>query len=262
MPCNPYPADRIILHCGVRAPDFNFLIQWIWQADSSSELIELDPTDLNVMISTVTPSSFNGFRSRLSVTNLMNRAGMFWCRARLSNGTRLEDSNKLTLYSQNGYENDNDCGNEPLSEQSSTGRCINTAFSVAETPPLFAMGQTTPPTVLAGNQTTPSSPDGLGSALYTVIAVILVFCLVIVMLSVTIVLLYRRRKCGRGDIKTAGECVENSLCACMFKMRPRLCRCIEADVFSHTNKHTAFHQEALYSVMLPSMASNRGIDKS
>ena len=208
LPCNPYPSDGITLHCTVRAPDFSFTIQWIWQADSSSELIELDSSDMNVTINNMNLSVFDAIRSRLNVKNLINRVGMFWCRATLNNGTQLEDSSKLTLYNQNVYENDMNCANEELSERSSTGRCINAASSVAETPPLLAMDQiTSSPTTMAGNETTPPAPDSLGPALYAVIAVILVFCLVIVTLTVTIVLLYRRRKCGRGDIKTAGELI-------------------------------------------------------
>ncbi len=200
LPCNPYTSDGIMLHCTVRTPDFSVTIQWIWQADSSSELIELDSSDMNVTIDNMYLSVFDGIRSRLNVKNLINRVGMFWCRAILTNGTQLEDSSKWTLFNQNVYENDMNCTNEELSERSSTGRCINAASSVAETPPLLGMDQIT--SSMAGNETTPPAPDSLGPTLYAVIAVILLFCLVIVTLTVTFVLLYRRRKCGR---KTAGE---------------------------------------------------------
>lgn len=56
------------------------------------------------------------------------------------------------------------------------------------------------------DQTTSYPPESLFAALYTVIAVICVFSLVIVTLSVTIVLLHHKRsRCGGADIKAAGK---------------------------------------------------------
>ncbi len=184
------------MHCAIEAPNFNFTIKWKWQASLTSETKELLSTDISI--------TNNGFRSRLLVRNLESHAGIYWCLAELFNGTNLEDSSKFTLLNRDEYESGLvDCSSTMSFSVQSISKCIYAAPSVIETlPPNFKdeTGTSTLP-----DQTTPPSPDDLGPALYAVIAVILVFCLVIVTLSIAIVVLYRRGCARQRHFKTSGE---------------------------------------------------------
>ncbi len=196
--CNPYAQDTITLHCSVEAPDFNFDIKWIWQASPSARTNELMMSNGEVIIQ----QRFieKGYRSRLNIRNLASRTGTYWCLAELNNGTKFENSTKFTLLNGVGYLNTPGCSPSSSFSDQSQDRCIHAESSVSEVS--ATVGTTSVATLV--NETTPPSFDALGPALYAVVAVILVFCLVIVTLSVTIVVLYRRR-CARVNFKTSGE---------------------------------------------------------
>lgn len=216
LPCDPYGNNKLITECTVTGPINSFSIQWAERSLDGGNIILTDSnsgsSESDVAIEAMNMGHSNGeeqsVRSRLTISGLANRIAQYWCQVRLTNGTVLEHtSNVLQLLVDSTYSSQGNCDEEPLSETSD--ECIfpvSGAIAQTSTPPIEE--PTTTPSLPATsaqplNQTSPSDQPGLGPALYSVIAVIIVFCAVIVTLTVTIVLLYRK-KCARGDIKTAG----------------------------------------------------------
>ena len=216
LSCNPYGNDKLITECTVIGPGNTFSIQWVWRDLVGGNTILMD-SNSDVTIGTMTSHTNGGektvVRSRLTIRGLINRIGQYWCRVLLTNGTVLEQtSNILQLLVNSAYSSQGNFScheNEVLSDGSDD--CIFPVtgdIAQTTTPPISEEPTTTPRLETTStqplNQTSPSDQPGLGTALYSVIAVIVVFCAVIVTLTVTIVLLYRR-KCARVDIKTAGK---------------------------------------------------------
>ena len=202
LTCNPYIINELRTACTVHAPSFDFTIHWFWES-SRDVVTEVDRSQVR--------SSSTRSQLFLRLKNLANHTGLYWCQARLSNGTVLEGSNRLILLEESAYVHQNivNCttaGDQRLQQRSD--RCIFSLPTTDNTPSPTIMEQstTTSPSftpTMALNQTSSPTQESLGPALYAVIAVILVFCLVIITLTVVIVLLYRR-KCARVDFKTAG----------------------------------------------------------
>ena len=217
LSCNPYGNDELITECTVVGPINTFTIQWVWRDLVGVDNILMDsnsPAESDVTIQSRRTLHSNGedqnVDSRLTISGLMNRIGQYWCRVRLTNGTVLEQpSNVLQLLVNSAYSSHGNCDETSLSDTSDdcifpvAGVIAQTTTPPIEEPTTTPSLETTSTQPL--NQTSPSDQTGLGTALYSVIAVIVVFCAVIVTLTVTIVLLYRR-KSARVDIKTAGKC--------------------------------------------------------
>ena len=145
--------------------------------------------------------------SRLIIKRLneVNDVGDYWCQVRLQNGTVLpKKSNILTLSSEAQYQGLGPCdGSQVVDKEDCILPSQVTVPGVTDTltPNTGPVVQTTASS--SNLSLTPQSTDGAmeepGSknlvALYAVVAVIVVFCLVIVTLSIIIVVLYRK-KCG------------------------------------------------------------------
>ena len=225
--CNPYDATRLVLTCTAEGPSTpSFTIIWMRQKNGVDERLRGSQmgitinADDNIIINS--EQNFQRRSSRLTVNGLseVDDVGDYWCQVRLQNGTVLQKkSNILTLSSEAQYQG--------------LGRCIESQFVDKEDcihPPQVTVpgvtdaltpntGPVVQTTASSSNLSlTPQSTDGAmeepGSknlaALYAVVAVIVVFCLVIVTLSIIIVVLYRK-KCGPVRFKTEGKQVSTHL---------------------------------------------------
>jgi len=192
LSCNPYtPGSELRLGCTVTGDPNSFTIHWVFSPTSGgtntlSNSQGVDIQDIHDM---------DNRKSRIRLSNIADDdgAGMYSCQVRFNNGTVIGESNKLQLLSSVTYSEYPPCDDEHHSEEST--KCL---IDQATVEALVATTTTMQPSTDNGE-----TPD---SALYAVIGVIAVFCVVIISLTVIIVLLYRK-KCGRVSLKTAGEYV-------------------------------------------------------
>ena len=213
--CNPYDGARLVLTCTAEGPSTpSFSVIWMRQRNGIDE--GLRGSQRGIMIEVHTDGRSLRRSSRLTVDKLseVDAVGDYWCQVELDNGTVLQrKSNILTLSSEAQYQGLGRCNGSQVVDKVD---CIHPpqvtvpGVSDALTPNTGPMVQTTASS--SNLSLTPQSTDGAmgepGSmnlaALYAVVAVIVVFCLVIVTLSIIIVVLYRK-KCGPVRFKTEGK---------------------------------------------------------
>ena len=211
--CNPYDGARLVMRCTADGPSTPaFTIMWMRERNG----IDRRLNDSHIDVIRFNDGQTLKRTSRLIIKRLneVNDVGDYWCQVRLQNGTVLpKKSNILTLSSEAQYQGLGRCGGSQFVVKED---CIHPSqVTVSEvtdalTPNTGPVVQTTASS--SNLSLTPQSTDGAmeepGSknlaALYAVVAVIVVFCLVIVTLSIIIVVLYRK-KCGPLRFKTEGK---------------------------------------------------------
>ena len=237
LECNPYLNNKLILSCEVQGPlQIAFVIVWYWKPLTSQQpqrLSDISKYDFNV------GSTFSGNRraqrSQLRVQHLNdNDAGWYFCLGNLSNGTLLTPSNRLFLAVQSEYTsalNASTCPDRALSTSvpscasiaSETSNTVSTTTSNRATDgnrgsidptsslPMdhsFLLTSTT--VTLAPTPTVTTVPDPesdmLQVALYSVVAVVAVICVIIVTQGF-IVILICRKKPDHVKSKTVGKSV-------------------------------------------------------
>ena len=204
LKCNPYDATRLVLTCLVEGPSTpSFTIIWMRERNGIDEGlgsqtgIDIDAENLNI--------NSRGLRrsSRLTVNGLseVDDVGDYWCQVSLRNGTVLQKkSNILTLSSEAQYQGLGPCGGSQFVDKED---CIH--------PP-----QVTVPGVTDADTTTPNSvqnssnhfptPQSTGGtieesdnknlvSLYTGVTFTILFCLLIVTISIILVVLCRKKGC-------------------------------------------------------------------
>ena len=241
LECNPYPNNRLILNCEVQGPaQLSFSIVWYWNPLNNQQPQRLSDTRSKYNLITRHPSSASGFRvhsSQLRVQQLNdNDAGLYFCQGNLSNGTLLTPSNRLFLVIQSVYFNDSTCPD--MAQTTRASSCANisidsstTASTVSTTPPDpitdgnrgTANPSSSSPTdgnyhpsllatiTLAPTPTVTTVPDPesdqMQVVLYSMAAMIVVFCATIVTLGFFLVILVCRKRCHVKSKKTAGKSV-------------------------------------------------------
>ena len=233
LECNPYPNNELRLTCEVQGPiEMAFSIVWYWDPLNSQQSQRLSSTgkyDLDIL--SITSTNSRTHLSRLRVQHLIdNDAGWYFCQGNLSNGTLLTPSNRLFLSIQSEYItalNASTCPDGPQSTR--VPSCISIASDTLST-----VGTTTPNLATDGNSGSIDPPSSLPTDLLTTItvtlaptptvttvpdpesdvlqvallaAVVVVFCVIIVTLSFSIVILICRKKPGHVKSKTAGKSV-------------------------------------------------------
>ena len=208
--CNPYDATRLVLTCITEGPS-TFTVIWMRQRNGIDEGLRGSQKGITIDVDTTNSEQFNFQRrsSRLTVNGLseVDDVGDYWCQVRLQNGTVLpKKSNILTLSSEAQYQGLGPCGGSQFVDKED---CIH--------PP-----QVTVPGVTDADTTTPISvrnssnhfptPQSTGGAmeesdnknlvsLYTGVAFTVLFCLLIVTLSIILVALCRKK----GRFTTRGK---------------------------------------------------------
>ena len=198
--CNPYIDSELSLICAVEASTASDIsIVWFRRTTINSRLEELTA-------SSERPSGIRRLQSRFTQTGLNSRndAGEYWCQVRLKNaGTLLQDkSNILILYNETNYQHQNQCIRGDLFVNQKD--CLDVAIdpSTLTDPMQSASFSEISPTPDEMDEELDSGKNLV--ALYAFVAVIGTFCIVIVILTITIVVLYRK-KCGPVRFKTEGE---------------------------------------------------------
>ena len=221
LECNPYPNNRLILSCAVRGPNL-VSIDWFWEPLNTRQPQRLPSTQNKYSL--VTQFSVSQSRSQLRVQQLNdNDAGWYYCQGNLSNGTLLILSNRLFLAVQSEYTGALNATTCPVETQSTREpTCASIASSTA-TPNSIADGErgstdstTSLPTFLLTTTitltptptmtTVPNSESSrLWVVLYSMAAMIVVFCAIIVTLGFTTVIVYRKKPGDTTPKKTAGK---------------------------------------------------------
>ena len=221
LQCNPYEATRLALTCTVEGPNTpQFSIVWFRKRNGRADHEELKASQPRVEVEvSALVTRFTRRSSRLTVMELneSNDVGDYWCQVRLENGTIFQEkSNILSLGAEEKYNGIDSC---MMSNFIVQNNCIvplqvrETAVTADGIIPTNAgsIVQTisssdpspTDKTTTGSIEKTERSSSNL-AALYAVVGIIVVFCVVIVTLSIIIVVLYRK-KCGPVRFKTGGE---------------------------------------------------------
>lgn len=211
--CNPYAVDEVRTACAVVGQKEPFIIDWVWRdnitGDSTTlEEDQFENIDIQSIMSTDSLQRLTiSTRLRITALTRVDHVGWYWCQVRLSNGTVLSQSrNSLLIRGSDSYDGQRNCSaNETLSEQ--IEGCASSVSSPDSSNPPEEQS-----TTVNTNQATspqpqtkpPTDEPGLSPALYLIIGVVIVFGSVIITLTVTIVVLYRR-KCANVEIKPAGK---------------------------------------------------------
>ena len=191
LTCNPY-NNELRTSCTVSGPSLDFTIHWFWQ-NTGGNITEIDGS--KVQNQTLSDAKT---RSQLFFRNLANRTGLFWCQVRLATGIELEGSSRLILLEESFYLEQSfvTCGLRSakiFSEQ--TSRCIFSFPATEDT--TIIKHPTTSPTITTSvlRHTSPTTnsvgPFDASPWPYIVIAIVVIFFLVIISLTVGIVFLYR-----------------------------------------------------------------------
>ena len=247
LECNPYPNNKLILNCGVRGPaQVAVSIVWYWEPLNNQQPQRLSVTSSKYNLITRPPSlTFNSraLLSQLRVQQLNDSdAGLYFCQTELSNGTQLTPSNRLFLAVQSVYASDvfnvSTCPDRAQTTREPS--CASIAIDSSTTASIVST--TTPDPITDGNRGTAnpssSSPtdgnhhpsllatiitlaptptvtsvpdpesDNLQVALYSMAAIIVVFCATTVTLGFSLVILIcRKQRCHVESKKTAGKSV-------------------------------------------------------
>ena len=236
LECNPYPNNRLILSCVVRGPNL-VSIDWFWEPLNTRQPQRLPSTQNKYSL--VTQFSASQSRSQLRVQQLNdNDAGWYYCQGNLSNGTLLIPSNRSFLAIESEYTSDvvnaSTCPDRAQTTRVRSCASIaidtsTTASTVSTTPQNpINRGSTDPssssptdsnhhPSVLATIITLAPTPtvtsvpdpesDNLQVVLYSMAAIILVFCATTVTLGILVVILVCRKRCHVKSKKTAGKSI-------------------------------------------------------
>ena len=240
LECNPYPNSELILSCEVQGPaQLSFNIVWYWDPLNNQQSQRLSASKYGFSASSSINASSRAFSSQLRVQQLNdNDAGWYYCQGNLSNGTLLTPSNRLFLAIESEYVvNASTCQDRAQTTRASS--CANifidsstTASTVSTTPPDpitdgnngSADPSSSSPTdgnhhpsvlatiiTLAPTPTVTSVPDpesdNLQVALYSMAAIIVVFCATTVTLGFFLVILVCRKRCHVKSKKTAGKSI-------------------------------------------------------
>ena len=222
LDCNPYDnVNGLALVCSIEGPiNPEFSVLWFRKRTNSNENEQISSFQSGVDFSTSTSALANGaaqFRrvsSRITLTglNMVNDVGDYWCQVRLENGFLLQErSNVLALGSENQYLGLSRCGSVVLLVDEM--KCLQTLQDLAT-----AGTDSRVPTINTGSVIQPTAPspelsektgDPVGepertrNILAALYAVIIVFCIVIVTLTIITVVLCRK-KCGPVRFKAEG----------------------------------------------------------
>ena len=214
LECNPYPNNRLILSCAVRGPaQVAFSIVWYWQPLNNQHPQRLSETSkYGFRTSSSIGGSSQAFSSQLRVQQLNdNDAGWYYCQGNLSNGTLLTPSNRLFLAMESEYTSDvvnastcpdraqttrvRSCANIAI-DSSTTASTVSTSSSSPTAgnhhPSLLATIITLAPTPTVTSVPDPES-DNLQVVLYSMAAIIVVFCATTVTLGISVVILVCRK---------------------------------------------------------------------
>ncbi len=201
LDCNPY-GQGFSLSCRVEGPQsVMFSVEWYRKSSTQT-----DPEKMGSVMDksgSVDDSTFF-IREKISLIDSdLQDIPTFWCQVVVAEGRLQRPSRKLTLQPPSSYsEDDQMCSLSP--DQSVDEE------SCADLDPSPTPSLTPSPTTSVGDDGKPQSggggddDDSLETALFSIIGVIAVFCIVIVTLAVTIVILYRK-KVRRVRIKGAGK---------------------------------------------------------
>ena len=240
LECNPYPNNRLSLSCEVRGPaQVAFSIVWYWEPLNNQQSQRLSASKYGFTLSSSIDTSSQVYRSQLRVQQLNdNDAGWYYCQGNLSNGTLLIPSNRSFLAIESEYTSDivnaSTCPDraQTTREPSCAGIAIDsstTASTVSTTPQNpINRGSADPslssptdsnhhPSVLATIITLAPTPtvtsvpdpesDNLQVVLYSMAAIIVVFCATTVTLGISVVILLCRKRCHVKSKKTAGKSI-------------------------------------------------------
>ena len=200
--CNPYIDQELSLICAVEASNSSD-ISIVWFRRTTIDISGRE----ELTASSERLSGTGRLQSRFTRTGLNSRndAGEYWCQVRLKNaGTLLQDkSNILILYNETHYQHQSQCirGDMFVHQQD----CLDIAIdpSTLTDPMQSAPFSEVSPTPDEMDEELKDSGKNL-VPLYAFVAVIGMFCIVIVILTITTVVLYRK-KCGPVRFKTEGE---------------------------------------------------------
>ena len=228
-----------MLSCDVQGPvQLSFSIVWYWDPLNNQQSQRLSASKYGFMASSSIGASSRAFSSQLRVQQLNdNDAGRYYCQAELSNGTLLTPSNRLFLAIESEYVvNASTCPNR--TQTTRVRSCASIAIDSSTTTPHPITdgnnGSADPssssptdgnhhPSVLATIITLAPTPtvttvpdpesDNLQVVLYSMAAIILVFCATTVTLGILVVILVCRKRCHVKSKKTAGKsilCISHS----------------------------------------------------
>ena len=202
--CNPYDGARLVMTCTAEGPS-SFSVTWMRQRNGVDE--GLHGSQIGIMIDVTRTTFTDGiFRrsSRLTVNGLseVDDVGDYWCQVRLQNGTVLQKkSNILTLSSEAQYEGIGHCNGSQFVDKED---CIHPP---QVTVPGVSDADTTTPISVQNSSNLFLTPQSTGGAmeerdnknlvsLYTGVAFIVLFCLSIVTLFTTLVVLCKKKSCA------------------------------------------------------------------
>ena len=209
LDCNPYENTRLSLICtaeGPFTPILTVIFIWMRRRDGSDEIL-VDSQQRVTIVNNITISMQLIVRhdSRLTVSELSETAdtGEYWCQVRLPNGTVLQKkSNVLTLDNEAQYRSRAPCSGSQVVDKEECIPPLQVTLPVAtdatdtQTPDPGSAAQTTVPSTSQVPQVTGDATEEPESKadFYAIVAVIVVFCILIVALSIIIVMLCKRKR--------------------------------------------------------------------
>ena len=200
--CNPYGDTRLVLTCTAEGPSFSVTVIWMRQRNGTDEFEGLHDTQIGIIID-VTRAAFR-HSSRLTVNGLneVDDVGDYWCQVRLENGTVLQKkSNILTLSSEAQYQGLGRCNGSQFVDKVDCIHPPQVTVPNEKTPNNGPVVQTTASS--SNLSLTPQSTDGAMEAsgsknmasLYTGVAFIVLFSLIIVTFPIILVVLCGKKSC-------------------------------------------------------------------